>query len=426
MYAGLVLSGNTLYGVADTGGSAGNGTVFAVNTDGSGFTGLHTFTSAPGPFYTNRDGVLPIGRLVLSGSTLYGTTQGGGAYGHGTVFALNPNGSGFTNLHSFPAGRFNADGAAPQAGLILSGSTLYGTAYGGGAYGCGTVFALNTNGSGFTNLHSFTALTTTAPPFTMNSDGAQPFCDLVLSGNTLYGTASVGGPSGYGTVFAVNTDGSGFTVLHNFDDVSDGATPYAGVILSDNTLYGTASVGGPSGYGTVFAVNTNGTGFRIVASSFGGGDAPYGALVLSGNTLYGTTSSGGGDSYYGTVFAVNIDGSGSTSLHGFDVSAGGEPHGALVLSGNTLYGTTPMSEFGSGSVFSLAYPPPHLAIMLAGTNVVLTWTNIAPVFYLKSTPNLNPPVIWSFVSPLPVVIGPYNFVTNAIIYSANNFYKLSL
>ena len=149
-------------------------------------------------------------------------------------------------------------------------------------------------------------------------------------------------------------------------------------------------------------------------------------MVLSGNTLYGTTSSGGGDSYYGTVFAVNIDGSGSTSLHGFDVSAGGEPHGALVLSGNTLYGTTPMSEFGSGSVFSLAYPPPHLAIMLAGTNVVLTWTNIAPVFYLKSTPNLNPPVIWSFVSPLPVVIGPYNFVTNAIIYSANNFYKLSL
>ena len=77
----------------------------------------------------------------------------------------------------------NSDGANPYAGLILSGNTLYGTANGGGSSGNGTVFAVNTNGTGFTNLHSFTAY------LVNNSDGAYPEAGLILSGNTLYGTA---------------------------------------------------------------------------------------------------------------------------------------------------------------------------------------------------------------------------------------------
>src|SRR5450759_1910741 len=72
----------------------------------------------------------------------------------------------FTALHSFN----NSDGASPFAGLILSGNTLYGTAYQGGSSGHGTVFAVNTNGTGFTNLHSFTATFNYT-----NSDGANPY-----------------------------------------------------------------------------------------------------------------------------------------------------------------------------------------------------------------------------------------------------------
>ena len=78
-------------------------------------------------------------------------------------------------------------------------------------------------------------------------DGAQSEAGLILSGNTLYGTASNGGSSGNGTVFAVNTDGTGFTTLHSFTDGNDGANPGAGLILSGNTLYGTASEGGSFG-----------------------------------------------------------------------------------------------------------------------------------------------------------------------------------
>ncbi len=124
-----------------------------------------------------------------------GRPAGGGTSGYGTVFAVNTNGSGFTNLHSFTG----SDGANPYAGLILSGNTLYGTAQQGGSSGAGAVFAINTDGTGFTNLHSFSALVSGT-----NSDGANPQARSILSGNTLYGTASAGGSSGNGTVFSLS------------------------------------------------------------------------------------------------------------------------------------------------------------------------------------------------------------------------------
>src|SRR5438874_1969054 len=129
----------------------------------------------------------------------------------------------FTTLYSFTAripytndvgGVFytNSDGSTPANGLILSGKTLYGTAAGGGSGGRGTVFAVKTDGTGFTNLHSFTEISPPCP--CPNSDGASPYAGLILSGDTLYGTAHRGGSSGYGTVFAVNTDGTSFATLY--------------------------------------------------------------------------------------------------------------------------------------------------------------------------------------------------------------------
>src|SRR5438105_13339873 len=94
--------------------------------------------------------------------------------------------------------------------------------------------------------------------FTNGSDGVNPYAGLILSGNTLYGTTLGAGLSGFGTVFALNTSGSGFANLHSFN-YNDGAHPYGGLILSGTTLYGTASDGGESGWGAVFKVNINGT-----------------------------------------------------------------------------------------------------------------------------------------------------------------------
>ena len=322
--AGLILSGNILYGTAGYGGSSGSGTVFKVNTDGTGFTILHTFTA-------NSDGATPAAGLILSGNILYGTATGGGSSNYGTVFAVNTDGTGFTTLHHFTRG---TDGANPVAGLILSGNTLYGTAVSGGSSDDGTVFKINTDGTGFTNLHSFD----------MVGDGANPYAGLILSGNILYGTAAYGGISDAGTVFALNTDGTSFTNLHSLTG-GDGANPYA-VVLSGHTLYATAYGGGSSGYGTVFAINTDGTDVTNLHSfTYTDGANPLAGLILSGNTVYGTTSYGGGLGK-GTVFAVNTDGTGFTILHSFTAISGLErtnsdgtfPYAGLLLSGNTLYG----------------------------------------------------------------------------------------
>jgi uncharacterized repeat protein (TIGR03803 family) len=100
----------------------------------------------------------------------------------------------------------------PHAGLVLSGNTLYGAAEYGGSSGNGTIFALNTDGTGFTNLYYFSFL---YPPGT-NSDGTYPYGTLLLSGNILYGTALFGGDSDSGTVFSLKRDGTCFTTLHSF------------------------------------------------------------------------------------------------------------------------------------------------------------------------------------------------------------------
>ena len=150
----------------------------------------------------------------------------------------------FTILHTFTGG---SEVATPYASLALSGSTLYGTTQYGGYWGVGSVFAVNTDGSGFTNLYSC--------PDDLSA-GYWLVCGLILSVHTLYGTTPYGGtyPDDGGTVFKLNTDGTGFTYLYDFSDYnnacsinSDGGQPLAGLILSGNTLYGTASIGGDYG-----------------------------------------------------------------------------------------------------------------------------------------------------------------------------------
>lgn len=256
-------------------------------------------------FAPSRGAHAPFGALVLSGTTLYGTTQAGGDSFDGTIFAVHTDGTGYAVLHSFAG----ADGAAPFGGLILSGNTLYGMTSSGGGLNSqrGAVFAVHTDGTGHSVLHSF-----------IESEGTEPYGELVLSDPILYGTAPYDGGSGQGTVFAVHTDGTGLTVLHHFTGGSDGARPYASLILAGNTLYGTAAEGGSLGDGTVFAVHTDGTGFTNLYSFTGGSDGahPGASLVISSNTLYGTTSVGG-DSGHGTVFVVHTDGTGFSSLHIF-------------------------------------------------------------------------------------------------------------
>ena len=400
--ASLIVSNNILYGTTHNYGGGiggGDGSVFKLNTDGTGFTNLHTFSGYP------PEGGALLGDLLLVGGALYGTTAQGGSNGYGCIFSIGTNGLNLTNIFNFEATApsfpyTNSTGASPSAGLLLIGGTLYGGTGGGGLHAAGTLFAINTNGTGFMNLHSFTV-----------TDGQYLRRDLILSGGTLYGTTPGGGSSAVGTIFKMNTNGSGYTNFYTFPNDSnpshtnsDGAFPACQLVLVGNTLFGTASEGGDFGNGTIFTIDTNGNAFTLLhtfsaTNGVGGTNAdgaqPQGGLALVGNTLYGTAASGGTGGN-GVVFKLNLNGSGFTTLYSFSAtngptgtnSDGAQPVAALVQSGNALYGTASLGGTnGSGAVFRIALPP-TLAITFSGTNAILAWPSNAVGFSLQVSTNL--------------------------------------
>jgi uncharacterized repeat protein (TIGR03803 family) len=343
---GLTLSGSVLYGTTVKGGSSGNGTVFSINTDGTGYSVLYSFTATSWPSYDNSDGAQPQGGLVLSSNTLYGTASAGGSSAFGTVFSINTDGTGFSALYTFT---FSADGARPFGGLTVSGSVLYGTAQIGGSLLGGTVFSINTDGTGYNVLKNLVLA---------SGDAVNPQAGLTLSGSLLYGTTLRGGSSRHGTVFSVGTDGTGYSVLYSFAGPPDGAWVSAGVTLSGSVLYGTTWAGGSSGNGTVFSINTDGTGYSVLYNFAGSPDGatPYAGLTLSGNVLYGTTCGGGssGNAGNGTVFTINSDGTGYAVLKNFAGRDGANPWADLTLSGGVLYGTTVSGgSSDNGTVFKI-------------------------------------------------------------------------
>lgn len=331
------------------------GAVLKIATNGSDFVLLKQFTNS-------LDGAAPRSGLVLSGSTLYGTTSLGGSSDGGTVFKINTDGSGFAVIKSFPAGSYNRnlptfglrgtgpdriatyEAAPPMGGLTLVENTLFGTTRSGGAAGQGQIFRVDTDGQNYIVIKEFNG-----------SDGAAPTCDLSLSANTFFGTTSLGGSLNTGTVFRIDLDGSNFAVLKNFTGSdTDGAEPYAGLALSGGTLYGTAVRGGNAAYhaGVVFKLDTNGGGFAVL-KNFGSStvleaSGPLGRLALSGNTLFGTAAGEMGLGYSG-IFSLNTNGGNYTSVRTFFSNPSTtSPRAGLLVSGSTLYGTTFNSVFKAG------------------------------------------------------------------------------
>lgn len=336
-----------IYSTTNSGGndsecSAGCGVVFKL--DGTGTESvLYTFTGG-------ADGALPLAGLIGDAKgNLYGTTSGGGggSLPAGTVFQLDSTGK-ETVLYNFCSVANCADGNTPYAGVIRHAGDLYGTTLGGGEFciengGCGVVFKVDSIGKE-TVLYNF------CPNGYGNcTDGASPQAGPIddAAGN-LYGTTSGGGANGLATVFRLSPAGVE-TVLHSFAGDADGANPFAGLIRDeDGNLYGTTSAGGPSGQGTVFKVDPEGS-ETVLYSFTGGTDGGYpeaGLVSDEKGNLYGTTFFGGRASppcysFCGVVFKVDTAGM-ETVLYSFKGGADGlNPAAGLMLgkAGN-LYGTT--------------------------------------------------------------------------------------
>jgi MYXO-CTERM domain-containing protein len=375
-----------LYGASATTTGETGGLIFRSATDGSSVETLYQFGS--------QDGISPAGALLLgSDGLLYGTTQfsnGGTSVGGGTVFRVATDGTGFTTLHNFApstssnvnSNPINADGVSPLAALIEgSDGFLYGVTRFGGPAGAGTVYKIGKDGSGFSLLHAFAAITSAASAVIVNADGAHPRAALAESAGFFYGTTNAGGANGQGTIFRLGFDGSGFELLHVFTTPvapsgstvavnEHGAAPQAGLTDgNDGLLYGTTVQGGANGVGVLYSITPNGSVITalhdFVAES---GTQPIGTLLLaSDGKLYGTTAAGGttssgGASTLGTVFSFDPVGTGYTNLHNFDSTTGSNGNGTMVqLNSTEFIGTaTNGGRCGSGTIFRLS---------LAGTTV---------------------------------------------------------
>lgn len=245
--------------------TAGSGTVWYVPTSGGPATYIKTFTGT--------DGASPYGGLLQGADgMLYGMTAGGGAFGLGTIYRINPADNSFTKLYDFPGG---AGGAQPLGDLMQVGSVFYGVTFCGGdqsntptwcagtdgngtAGGKGTIFSMTVSGNTatVTTLRRLTGRlqATGENELTQAYDGILPTANLVDGRDgRLYGVANGGGPWGGGIAFSIKYDGSGYTVLHAFDGNASGSPNATLVYLATYGVFlGVGQYGGGFNYGSIF------------------------------------------------------------------------------------------------------------------------------------------------------------------------------
>jgi uncharacterized repeat protein (TIGR03803 family) len=327
-FGSLTLDGTTLYGTTSQGGSQWNGTLFKVQTNGTDFQVLK--------YIGTYGGVNPIGKMVIDGSKIFGMTVNGG-YSVGIIYSIDTDGNNFKILHSFD----KTDGRNPEGSLTLIDGKLYGH-ISGGVNDYGVIFSINQDGTDFQKIKGFEA----------TNQGYEPRGGLVLTPASGFGLTYVGGEFNKGVIYKVNNEGTGYQVLHNFND-TDGASPESTMTLSGNTLYGLTVMGGDGGTGTLFKIDTTGLNFEVLVNFTGdNGSFPVGSLVDDGaNTLYGMTGANSSNNK-GTVFKFDKTTKTLTTLYSFENTDAIRPYGAITLANSKLYGMS-LGGVGDGIVFSL-------------------------------------------------------------------------
>ena len=367
--AGLVMDhGGNLYGTTRTGGDLqggyycmlyqynGCGTVFKLTRHGSSwlYSTLYEFHSYDGAYPQTAVTIAPNG--VVYGSTGLGGRCGSSGFGCGTVFDLSPGARipktaispwSETVLWGFSGG---IDGGPYPSDVVFdSAGNIYGTTVG-GYYGAGNVFEMTPSGNYWneTNLYSFLG----------GADGLYPHGVTFGPDGNLYGATRQGGNSdcspfqGCGTIFMLTPSGSGWTktIIHIFDQNSEGGGPGAVILDQAGNIYGATT--GDVNAGIVFELSpSNGTWTLTVLYRFTGYSdwGPDGRLTMdAAGNLYGVTN-GHGPANCGIVFKLSpSNGSWAfTDLHEFTGKDDGcYPDGFVTLdAGGNIYGTA--SEAGS-------------------------------------------------------------------------------
>jgi len=184
-------SGN-LYGTTSAGGTYGYGTVFQLTHSPAGWKEniLHHFA-------LQNDGGVPYAGLVRSGNNLYGATTEGGAGGQsggGTVFELTPSGNSWNFSVLYGLSGWGISGS--YRNLLMVAGKLFATTHCDGSNDAGTVYELTPSGDTWTynQLYVFSGGSDGLYSFSnLIADDQGNF----------YGTTNLGGTNGYGVAFKV-------------------------------------------------------------------------------------------------------------------------------------------------------------------------------------------------------------------------------
>jgi len=342
-YGSLIASGNVLYGMASNGGATASGCIFSINSNGSNFRDLYDFKGDSG-------GMHPGGSLLLSGNKFYGMTSAGGSHLSGCIFSVDTNGNNYKDIFNF----YTVNGGDPDGSLIRIGGKLFGMTTSSARFQNSNIFSIDTNGNNYKVLLDFGGTTT--------PQGNIPYGDLLFTGGKLYGMTSQGGVYNSGCIFTVDTNGTNYKDLHNFND-TNGANPYGNLIVSGHKLYGMTLNGGlsDSADGIIFSIDINGSAFKVMfgfdldPDHYKNGYGPEGSLTQISNKLYGMAAEGGivGN---GVIFSIDTSGNNFTNIHNFNDTNGSWPDGNLTLSGNNLFGMTSAGgQKNKGVIFSIDY-----------------------------------------------------------------------
>lgn len=327
-----------LYGVNYDDGTNRSGTIFKVQPDGSAFTLLHKFSGT--------DGKHPRGALLNGNDDyLYGVTLEGGASNKGVIYRIKYVGGGFQKLFDFNG----TNGASPLDGLIeASDGKLYGVTYQGGTSGHGVLFRINKDGTGFSKVVDFDGLA--RRPVGELAEGI----DGKLYGVTMTFAA---GPDG-GIAYSVNKDGTDFLKLWDFNGGANGSRPTGIKRGIDGKFYGMAMSGtSPWGMIFSIERSGGVTNFvSLYDMSEATGQPGSGNLnITSTGDLIGVTTYGGGAHEMGILFKAKADGTQFQSLLDFNTNLGQSPNYVMQGSDGSFYGTATLGgASGNGVVFNVS------------------------------------------------------------------------
>jgi len=280
----------------------------------------------------------PISTLIEGpASMLYGVAY----YSSGAhkLFKIKTDGTGYTDLYSFTVAQAQT---SITTQLAIENNMIFGTLRNDTGDTGNVIYKIGTDGSGYTVLAQLTKAT-----------GRMPNGVLVTPDHVLY-AANYNQGSTYeesGSIVKVNTDGSGFAVVRDFtknfsQEIPDGSTPINELtLLPDGKLLGACSVGGTKSddvfaSGLLFTIDQNDV-FKVIFEfdNENTGGQPINAPILGPDNFYYGVATFGGVNKRGTIYKVKSDGTGFQKLHDFSIPTLSEPGGGVVFANGRLYGS---------------------------------------------------------------------------------------